>query len=1441
MKWQIIYFVTIIICCCSCKNDNSLQLEADNRIQIEKSYFISLDGDTIATGISLPMIKGDTVAISDLPKPQVINTDGYPTSVNIEPNNQFTKYPESKGIIGNRRYATPGLNGWSLPDTLQVLDTVLLPVRTKPIKAGNLKMGENVRFNIQHLSVKEGLPDFEVFKILMDKDQNIWMTLQDGYLTKYDGTHLTHYSSPRELTDFFIAFPSLIQDKHGNLWFGTKKGIAKFDGLSFQYFYYEDSYKSRYTYSLIEDQMGNIWFGSVNNGLFRFDGKSFIHFTDKSGLSGNSIRYLFEDSKGHIWIGTNNGVNVYNSVRFERFNVLNGLAGDFIKTIDEDKQGNIWIGTDTGISKYDGIHFTNYTQENGLTTNNITSIYCDESNKIWIGTIGEGIHTIDDDNLQMFSKYAGLDNVTINTFMQDEEGNMWIGIWEGLYKIGLPKFNYIDKNIDHATVMDLVEDKNGEIWFSTLRNGLFSLSGNEIKSYNAIRGFPKKGYHDLQFDPYSNSILLRINNQLYQYRDHELSLHRISNLNSERLEFITTRNSGAYWLGTVGSFALRQDSIQISYPLPPSSWRNFADFIMDDSHGNTWISHRNYLLRLEKDSCTFYTRENGLIDDFLGEIIEDSQGNIWIAAKGGLICYNGSHFQNFSSADGIINDKIQSIDEDQNGNIWLGTQNGISVLSPKSVKSANRPKALQDLYNIYSFTHEDGLKNTHIGYHSSLIDQQNRIWWGFSKGAFYLDLKDFHFPDKKPVVNLSHIDINSEYLDQQYIKHNDALAKSVNFQNYDIELDSFVPFYNYPANIKLPFALNHITFHLTATDWQGPHHLKYSYKVNGLEEEWTKPEKNGIADFRNIPPGDYTLRARAIGAANQWSDEYEYAFTILPPWWRTNFAYITYVIAGLGFLYLFYRYLLGRWKLKHRLDLEKERLLKLQEMDAFKNKIFANISHEFRTPLTVIKGIGEQINGNERSKILIKRNADRLLDMVNQILDLSKIESNALSVNLKNGDILPYLKFITESCHSLAEYKNINLAFFSPEEHIVMDFDEIKIQQILINLLTNAIKFTPDYGSVKVFAAIDYYKSNKVLFIQVEDTGKGISQQDIPLIFDRFYQSSTDKTSEMGGTGIGLSLVKELIQLLGGEIQVQSQLDKGTTFIVQLPIQHQAEEVFDLKLEEADQDGSIDKKTNYAFSKSVPQSYNGHRDVLVVEDNADVAEYISLCLKTQYRITNARNGKEGLKKALDIVPDMIICDVMMPEMNGFEFCEQIKTDFRTSHIPVIMLTAKASDEARIKGLQSGADGYLTKPFNNKELLLRMSNLFSYASTLKDRINREMATDINHVQRSNPESAFIEQLNNIISENLSDESFSTMQLCQKMTMSRTQLHRKLKALTGMSTASYIRQMRMEKARSLLLTTQLSVGEISTRVGFKDFSHFSRTFSKTYGENPSESRK
>jgi len=658
--------------------------------------------------------------------------------------------------------------------------------------------------------------------------------------------------------------------------------------------------------------------------------------------------------------------------------------------------------------------------------------------------------------------------------------------------------------------------------------------------------------------------------------------------------------------------------------------------------------------------------------------------------------------------------------------------------------------------------------------------------------------------------------------------------------------------------IRLPFVSNNVlSFEFAAVHFIRSTDVQFRHKLEGFESDWVEtPSTERWATYTNLSPGTYTFSVLAANADGFWTNEHEglkIRLVIEPPWHRTWLAYLLYLAAALALLFGIRRYELRR----HLAQAEAQRL---KELDLAKSRLYTNITHEFRTPLTVILGMEEQLRKDPGAWLdeglrLIRRNGKQLLLLVNQLLDLAKLESGSLPLQLVQGDVVRYLHYLTESFHSYADSKDIRLHFRSDFAELTMDHDPEKLQTVVSNLLSNAIKFTPAGGDVyvdvrlpnnlarlQVRAEIAHRDSS--IIIQISDTGPGIAPEHLPPIFDRFFQADDSHSRAGTGTGIGLALVKELVRLMGGDISVESEPGKGARFSMHLPVARTADNI------------STDEQTQHdaAFAETIlpvpetatallPADSGDRYTVLLVEDNPDVIVYLSSVLALHYRIETAKNGQEGIEKAFELVPDIIVSDVMMPGKDGFELCRTLKSDERSSHIPIVLLTAKSDQPSKIEGLRYGADAYLAKPFHQEELLVRLEKLIEVRRRLQERFQQTGSVRTAALQRpaQNLDDVFLQKIVRTVEAQMSDEEFGMPELCRALHMSRTNLFRKLKAVTGKTATDLIRSLRLEKAKELLETAEMNVTEVSDAVGFRSPNYFSRVFQEAFGVALSAVRK
>jgi len=711
-----------------------------------------------------------------------------------------------------------------------------------------------------------------------------------------------------------------------------------------------------------------------------------------------------------------------------------------------------------------------------------------------------------------------------------------------------------------------------------------------------------------------------------------------------------------------------------------------------------------------------------------------------------------------------------------------------------------------------------------------------------------LDLNTHEISSEPPLIQLNTIQINQEQVDFRAPEAQQRLIFS-----------DVAPFFNYPNDLELPHNLNHLTFNFSAIDWTAPQGIGYQYILVGLDKQWSRPGKENKAEYRNIPPGKYIFQVRAKGKANAWSETFEYPFTILRPWWSRWWTFSIYGLILLLLARYYIKFIISRERIKAEIQIKQVEVDKMHELDQMKSRFFANISHEFRTPLTLIQGPVNDLLKRRESVIqadrkllsIIKRNAGRLQQLISQLLDLSRLETGKLKLEVTEGDLTGLIRSIVLSFLSLAESKKINYSYELDESSLPLLFDRDKIEKILTNLVSNALKFTPEGGSVRV--TLKYIQDGgpapgSSAEIRVKDTGPGIPDEQMDKIFDRFYQVSGSDSHVHEGTGIGLALVKELVELYRGEILVESAPGKGSTFIVDLPVSRE-------QFEEAELIPSPGKDMETALSEDPDileyreadtlvqtdqfnKAMNDKHVILIVEDNPDLRDYIAQNLLSNYQILQAENGNEGLQKAIESIPDLVISDLMMPKMDGIEMCKLLKADHRTNHIPLIMLTAIADRNSKLESLETGADDFILKPFDAEELVVRVKNLIDQRKKLRDKFRRELMTEPEGIPVISPEDRLLNKVLEMCDRHLADSDFNIDGMSGNLNMSRTQLYRKIHAITGHAPMELLQTIRLKKAASLLESGERNISQVAYQVGFNNMSYFAKCFRRLYGVNPSE---
>ena len=852
----------------------------------ENRYLINSQGDSILTGTPVPITENQVKA-STMVKPNILPLPVDPKTVSAHPHVHQAGVPKAVLVPRELKQFTPGKNGLLYPDTLKVQKTVVPALYSKPLPAAPMQMRDNAVTNIQYLSVEEGLSNNIVQCVLEDSRRNIWFGSRDETLTRYDGHSFTFFHNPENEPDHGFTHLSLLEDKNGHLWFGTRTGLGCFDGHHFTYFTNRDGFKYNGVTRLLEDRQGNLWFGTRNWGIGRFDGDSFIHYTTTEGMSHNSVNALLEDHTGDLWFGTDGGgLNRFDGHTFTYFSTEEGLCHNHINSILEDRQGRLWLGTNGGglcRLDVDGNQrsFHQYTMEEGLSSNLVLGLFEDSQGHLWIGTYYKSLNLFDGKTFTHYHDGNGMNSTNANAIIEDCRGNIWVGTDEGLHRFGIHRFMHYNNDLSYS-VNDITGDQQGNIWFGlsgSWPNGVVRYDGMDFSFITGSEeglDFLNVGIHALAIDSRGNLWLGSGNRGVAHLNPRNkpgsLTHFDIGEGWGNYLISMMEDSQGHFWFGTLEGMAHFDGHFLTSYLMPtgPGIEFNLAGPFTEDEEKQIWFGHLQYLgclnaplnMRMERDSFTCFTKEEGLPHSLVVDLLTDEEGGLWVATEGGLSYFDGEGFTNFTQEDGLIHNKVYSIEIDSSQNIWAGTQNGLSVLMPVAPGEATTSEAQKRGYKIFNFGKADGLKQADFLYHSSYLDHNNRIWWGMSKGATMLDLNQFNPPQKPPEAQLLYVEMEQQFLDYRRLGDT-AYLHTLSFgESLSQSFDSVAPFYNYPLNLELPFDLNHLTFHFSSIDWAAPHQLQYSYFLEGFDKDWSLPQPENKAEYHNLPHGHYTFQVK---------------------------------------------------------------------------------------------------------------------------------------------------------------------------------------------------------------------------------------------------------------------------------------------------------------------------------------------------------------------------------------------------------------------------------------------------------------------------------------------------------------------------------------------------------------------------------------------------
>lgn len=1367
----------------------------------------------------------------------------------------------------------------------------------------NVNCFSQQQFTTERFTRDDGLPDNRIKHIFQDSKGFIWISTLEG-IARYSGYEFKTYKHQPEnlnsLSDYFVGHifedsshnfwistrtgvnyfnPKTEQFRHffhsesdsttlssnrvvmtkadafGNIWVGTRFGLNLFNPKSKTFKRYLSDNKSRigikssYITDIFSDKDKNLWIGT-EHGLYLYDydkkifNKYLIDSTDFSGFAKNRITNIFQTSKGDLLISTFKGVLkvTYNKMNglifidyFQKYFGENIYSNIPIKQIAEDKKGNLWFATySKGLLKFDksGNKIYNYfsdaeeAPENNF--NNIQSILIDSNNTLWIGTLENGLFKHSELNKKIniieniFPEYEK-NNLEIQSLLIDDKRNLWIGsdnaglkiyLLDSIYNNKLVP-SYLNKILSGKTgrsvlhINDIVEDNKGEIWIATLGNGL------------------------LRFNPQNNKL------KTYLYNPDDPNSLRDNYIHDL---FIDSQNY--IWLGTArkGIIKLNPTTDEFENFSADPKYYNHPRFISEgevvsineDKNGYLWIGTTDGLSIFDKDSKIFthlrhiHQDAKTISSNYISTICMDGKNRIWIGTfDGGLNLFNpkDTSFKKYSEQNLLPDNTILNLVEDNKNNIFIKTNNGITRYNPNT----------EEIKFYDDFKEKIKLS---ISPYADVFDHKSaKILWGGDNKIFIFNLNSdsIGLKNSAPLVLTKFKIFGKEH----FVQSNDGDTINI----------------SYAKEFFLPYDENFITFEFALLDFTNPSKNKYAYMLEGFDNDWIYSGNKREVTYTNLDPGNYIFRVKAANSDGIWSEGVlSVKLTISPPLWKTWWAYGFYAIVFLFGLYFIRKYELNRIKLREDLRYKEFESQKLLEVYKIKTNFFANISHEFRTPLTIILGSIEKLqekidNSDDLKEIkIMKRNANRLLYLVNQLLELAKIDAGKVNLNTSEGDLVSLLFRIVSSFESLANRKNITINFnglpldkFQPSEEIPVFFDRKKLEIVFYNLLSNAVKFTPENHSIDIRIT----KENEFAKIEFENTGIEIPKENIERIFSRFFQVNEIARGQFEGTGIGLALVKEYIELHKGKVEVKSN-DNKTIFSVYLPLgkSHLNEnEIIDSEEYEISDDiilpASLTDETIFVEENELEDS--NKPIILLIEDNSDLRNMIKDLLEESYKIILAGNGAEGLMLAEEHIPDLILSDIMMPEMDGYEVAKRLKMNEKTDHIPIILLTARAAIEDKLDGLSIGVDDYIIKPFNRKELELRIRNIIQSRMQLREKYLAQSLVNPGSVVIPSQQKQFIEKLKTIINAHLRDDNFSVELLCNEIGMSRTQLHRKIKSVTNQSTTEFIRNYRLQLAAELLKQDAGNIAEISNKVGFNSQAYFTKLFQELYGITPLEYKK
>jgi ligand-binding sensor domain-containing protein/signal transduction histidine kinase/CheY-like chemotaxis protein/AraC-like DNA-binding protein len=1354
--------------------------------------------------------------------------------------------------------------------------------------------GQQLTLKFHHLSFKEGLIQSPISAIFQDDKGFVWVGNWKG-LTRYNGYEFHTFkhqdNNPQSLSNNRVN--AICQDTHKRLWIATSNGLNIYDPKTeaFQHVGILNIKGGRnYVSSVIEDADQNLWvatFGGVKQvDTLRHELMDISTFKQPEHDDvANGITFtLYQDRSSAIWIGARHGVKRFDPKSKKIIQLPPGIANNTalmqakILVIRQDQQGDIWFGTETsGLFRYnDKIgECKHYMHADGddksLQSDWIKAILVRNDHTIWIGT-RRGLSVFDYEK-NTFKNYehnavdpTSLNDNTIWSFLQDNAGGVWIGTFAGGINIFYPgnnNFSNIGERIgdemglNHPVVNAILEDADRKLWIGTFGGGInlidrktgtreyYSVKSNrQGNSSNGVKSIAQDASGNLWIGTLDG--LCKFNKQTkavtyYKFAIHEGKL-------SENLINAVLPDTDGIWAGTNGgglqflNYNGQYTTLQHNAAIKQSLSDNFVTSLLKDSKGNLWIGTQNGLNYYDKalKRITVCYKKSGALSLSHNTIINlfyDSKHRLWVGTEGGgLNCFDKStrRFYTIDQKLGITDDVIHTVVEDKAGNIWASTDNGLFRIS---IKGNGFPFTAANT-RVTQFTANDGLASNQFLNNSGIRSQSGELLLGGINGLTVFNPDNLLKNAYEPRVVLTNL----------FIKN-----KPVAINGEGSPLKESIAESN---ELTLTYDQGYISLDFAALNFNNPENNQYAYRLKGLNSSdgWHFVAHQHTASYTNLEPGNYVFEVKATNNDGVWNAKpTTLHIKVLPPLWRTWWAYTLYAVAFAFVLYIIIRFFRVRAKLERDLYHEHLHNERQQELYQLKLNFFTNISHEIRTPLTLILGPLEKLMDTTRENLGIyrqlgnvKNNADRLMRLVTELLDFRKAEAGHLKLYYAENDIVKFVDEIFISFQNLAISKNIEYTFQAYQSSAPLFFDKDQLEKVFFNLLSNAFKFTPNGGCITLMINQSKEYANSI-DVSIQDNGKGISESGQEKLFQDFFQVEDPQAHHIG-TGIGLALSKNIVSLHKGIITVESQLavanEPGrTNFTVSL--QKGSDHLDASRIFEHDASGEdaaqyyIHSQVDHIIDQNhTPVTKTSGDTILVVEDNDEVRQFITESLEKTYKVIQSANGVSGLATALQQLPDLIISDVMMPEMDGMELCRHIKTDERLNHIPVIMLTARANYIHQLSGFEQGADAYITKPFSLQLLQLQVSNILASKQAIRQKFSREFLMQPQQSSMLSADEKFLGKLMSIIEKHMENSEFGVTELIDEIGMSKNVLYKKIQALTNLSVADFMKSIRLRKAVQLLDANKMGIAEVAFAVGFNDRKYFSKEFKKQFSLSPSE---